>query len=106
MMSAGIREPSGDEPSPCGASWASPEARGAGLTAREWDVLAILVTGASTREISGRLYISPRTVTNHLASIYGKLGAHTRAEAVACALGTARRSIKPDTDSIASPREN
>jgi DNA-binding NarL/FixJ family response regulator len=72
--------------------WASAEARQANLTEREWEVLEILVTGASTREISAQLCISPRTVTNHLASIYGKLGTHTRTQAVARALGLSKKN--------------
>jgi DNA-binding NarL/FixJ family response regulator len=96
-----------DEPSPCDAAnvWASPEARRARLTAREWEVLAVLVTGASNRQISERLYISPRTVTNHLVSIYAKLGARRRAEAVACALGT-RAPAKSNSKAIEHPPTN
>lgn len=99
MILAATQERSDDGASSCrnvARPWASAEARSAGLTAREWEVLAILVTGATTRGISARLYISPRTVTNHLASIYGKLAARTRTEAVACALGTARMCTKPN----------
>jgi len=67
-------------------AWASAEACRAGLTRREWHVLSVLITGASNRQISARLHISPRTVTNHLASIFGKLGTRTRTEAVARAV--------------------
>ena len=45
----------------------------------ELDVLRRLVAGASNREIADALYISPRTVQGHLASIFGKLGVGTRA---------------------------
>jgi DNA-binding CsgD family transcriptional regulator len=71
------------EPSHAVPAWASAEARRAGLTRREWHVLSVLITGASNRQISARLHISPRTVTNHLASIFAKLGTRTRTEAVA-----------------------
>jgi ATP/maltotriose-dependent transcriptional regulator MalT len=67
-------------------AWASAEVCRAGLTRREWHVLSVLITGASNRQISARLHISPRTVTNHLASIFAKLGARTRTEAVARAV--------------------
>ncbi|PZR89906.1 MAG: hypothetical protein DLM67_18420, partial [Candidatus Nephthysia bennettiae] len=73
--------------SPATPDWASPEARSAGLTRREWEVLALLVEGASNREIAGRLFISSRTAGNHVASILSKLEAGTRGEAVARALG-------------------
>jgi predicted ATPase/DNA-binding CsgD family transcriptional regulator len=68
-------------------AWASPEARQAGLTRREWEVLALLTAGASNREIAQRLFISSRTAGNHVASILSKLQAGTRGEAVARALG-------------------
>lgn len=41
----------------------------AGLTAREREVLALIVSGASNREIAAALYISERTVKNHITSI-------------------------------------
>ena len=52
------------------------------LTAREHDVLALLADGLSNRDIATRLDISEHTVKFHLASIFGKLGASTRTEAV------------------------
>ena len=52
------------------------------LTVREHDVLVLLADGLSNRDIAGRLSISDHTVKFHLASIFGKLGASTRTEAV------------------------
>lgn len=52
------------------------------LTAREHDVLALLADGRSNRDIAAQLAISEHTVKFHLASIFGKLGASTRTEAV------------------------
>jgi ATP/maltotriose-dependent transcriptional regulator MalT len=52
------------------------------LTAREHDVLELLAGGLSNRDIAARLDISEHTVKFHLASIFGKLGASTRTEAV------------------------
>ena len=52
------------------------------LTARELDVLAALGEGLGNRAIADRLGISEHTVKFHLASIYGKLGATSRADAV------------------------
>jgi DNA-binding NarL/FixJ family response regulator len=56
------------------------------LTARERDVLEWLALGLSNRAIAGRLGISEHTVKFHVTSIYGKLGASTRTEAVRGAL--------------------
>jgi DNA-binding NarL/FixJ family response regulator len=52
------------------------------LTPRERDVLALLSDGYGNRVIAERLAISEHTVKFHLASIFGKLGASTRTEAV------------------------
>jgi len=52
------------------------------LTARERDVLALLAEGLSNKGIAGRLQISDQTVKFHVASIYGKLGASNRTDAV------------------------
>jgi DNA-binding CsgD family transcriptional regulator len=52
------------------------------LTEREHDVLALAADGRSNREIATALAISEHTVKFHLASIFGKLGASTRTEAV------------------------
>jgi ATP/maltotriose-dependent transcriptional regulator MalT len=52
------------------------------LTGREYDVLALVADGLSNRDIAARLGISDHTVKFHLASIFGKLGAATRTEAV------------------------
>ena len=52
------------------------------LTSRELDVLALLADGCGNRAIAARLGISAHTVKFHLSSIFGKLGASTRTEAV------------------------
>ena len=52
------------------------------LTAREQEVLELLAEGLSNRRTAERLGISEHTVKFHVASIYGKLGAASRAEAV------------------------
>lgn len=52
------------------------------LTSRELDVLALVADGCGNREIATRLAISEHTVKFHLSSIFGKLGASTRTEAV------------------------
>jgi DNA-binding NarL/FixJ family response regulator len=53
----------------------------AGLTAREREVLALIVSGASNREIAEALYISERTVKNHITSILSQLHLRDRTQA-------------------------
>ena len=67
--------------------WASARSQAAGLSAREWDVLSLLMTGLSNRLIAGRLSISPNTVNKHVARILEKLTARSRAQAIAIVLG-------------------
>jgi PAS domain S-box-containing protein len=52
------------------------------LSAREREVLQLLAEGLGSSEIAGRLYISVRTERNHVASIFAKLGVHSRLQAV------------------------
>ncbi len=56
------------------------------LTARENEVLELLVEGESNKRIANLLHISEHTVKFHVASIFGKLGVNTRTEAVTIAL--------------------
>ena len=58
----------------------------AAITAREAEVLALVVTGRSNREIAESLVLSERTVARHIANIYAKTGVHGRAEITAYAL--------------------
>jgi PAS domain S-box-containing protein len=59
-----------------------PEAA-ASLTRRELEVLRLLAAGSGTKAVADRLHVSPATVRNHVQNIFGKLGAHSRLEAVA-----------------------
>jgi DNA-binding NarL/FixJ family response regulator len=61
------------------------ELRRAGVTSREMDVLLLVGEGSSNAEIAGRLYLSPRTVQNHIDRLLGRLGLGTRARLVAYA---------------------
>jgi DNA-binding NarL/FixJ family response regulator len=64
-----IAEPGGDE-----------------LSARELEVLRLLVAGASNKAIAAQLNLSENTIKTHLSHIFGKLRVQSRAEAVAAAL--------------------
>jgi len=52
------------------------------VTRREEEVLQLIADGCSTPEVAEKLYISQKTVKNHLASIYQKLDARDRTQAV------------------------
>jgi len=52
------------------------------ITRREEEVLQHIADGCSTPEVAEKLYISQKTVKNHLASIYQKLDARDRTQAV------------------------
>ncbi len=52
------------------------------VTKREEEVLQLIADGCSTPEVAAQLYISQKTVKNHLASIYQKLDARDRTQAV------------------------
>ena len=60
-------------------------APGFGLTPRERDVLRLLATGSTDREIAAALFVSPRTIQTHVANIRKKLGVGSRTEAAALA---------------------
>ena len=67
-------------PSPAGAG---------GLSPREIEVLRLVAEGLTDGQVAERLYVSPRTVSNHLRSIYKKLGVPSRAAA-------ARKAVEQD----------
>jgi DNA-binding NarL/FixJ family response regulator len=62
---------------------AAPAAAGETLTPREAEVLQMIVAGESNKRIAWKLGISEHTVKFHVASLLAKLGAGSRAEAVA-----------------------
>jgi two-component system response regulator DesR len=64
---------------------------GPALSDRERQVLALVVTGATNREIARQLHLSPHTVKDYVSAIYRKLEVRNRAEAVqrASSLGLA-----------------
>jgi len=52
------------------------------LTDRESEILGLIAGGATNREIAGSLYLSPHTVKEHTSTLYRKLGARSRADAI------------------------
>jgi len=67
----------------------APDAAGAkaadSLTRRELEVLRLMTLGVNTAAAAERLHVSPATIRNHVQNIFGKLGVHSRLEAVAYA---------------------
>jgi predicted ATPase/DNA-binding CsgD family transcriptional regulator len=66
-----------------GASAPAPYGR---LTRRELEVLRLLVQRQTDKEIAAALYVSPRTVQQHIAQIFSKLAVNNRREAAAVAV--------------------
>jgi DNA-binding NarL/FixJ family response regulator len=66
------------------------EDRPYGLTEREYEVLALLGTGATNRQIARRLFISDRTVGVHVSRVLHKLQVANRAQAAALAAKVVR----------------
>ena len=52
------------------------------LSERELEVLRLIAAGLSNREIAERLFLALSTVKVHTRNIYGKLGVHSRTQAV------------------------
>ncbi len=56
------------------------------LTVREREVLGYLPSHLSAPDIAAKIYVSPNTVKSHLKSIYRKMGAASRGDAVTIAI--------------------
>jgi two-component system, NarL family, response regulator DegU len=56
------------------------------LTEREAQILQLLADGFAPAAVAEKLYISPKTVRNHLSKIYEKLGVNSRSQAIVTAL--------------------
>ena len=75
------------------AAWTPVVAEDSGrseLTEREREIMTLVASGLRTGDVAERLFLSPETVKSHVHNAMGKLGAHTRAHAVAIALITAQ----------------
>jgi DNA-binding NarL/FixJ family response regulator len=83
---------------PAGAR-ATTKAHPHGLTAREQEILQLVSQGESNEEISRSLFISVRTVENHVSAILAKLGTDSRKgaakEALRLGLTPRDRSLVP-----------
>jgi DNA-binding CsgD family transcriptional regulator len=55
------------------------------LTHREREILSLIAKGISNAEISDSLFISPKTVRNHITNIFAKLEINNRAKAIVLA---------------------
>jgi DNA-binding NarL/FixJ family response regulator len=73
-------------------------ASGSRLTERELEILRLLSEGNRPAEVAGKLFVSIKTVKNHLTSIYSKLGVATGAQAVAEAFRLGLVSSPPRSD--------
>jgi two-component system, NarL family, response regulator DegU len=56
------------------------------LTDRERQILQMLADGCTPAEVAERLFISPKTVRNHLTKVYDRLGVSSRSQAIVVAL--------------------
>lgn len=70
------------------------------LSARELEVLRLLVMGASNKAIAAQLDLSENTIKSHLSHIFSKLNVQSRAEAVAVALQRGLVPLKPPSQDV------
>lgn len=70
------------QPGPTNVAATGQEAMATAISEREMEVLRYLAGYLSVPEIASMLYVSPHTIRSHVKSIYGKLNAHNRSQAV------------------------
>ena len=74
------------------------------LTERETDILALIASGSSNREIAGSLFIAHSTVRWYIRQIYSKLGAENREDAIDLAI---QMGLKlPEVEGVAVTKHN
>ena len=81
-ISAGIA----GSPTPVQPGDDEPDDEAPALTDREVQILQMLADGCTPAEVAERLYISPKTVRNHLTKVYDKLGVNSRSAAIVVGL--------------------
>jgi DNA-binding CsgD family transcriptional regulator len=89
------------------AAWVPVAGRGvsqAQLTKRETEVMTMIAAGGHSDDIATQLFLSSETIKSHAQNAMVKLGAHTRAHAVAIALVTGK-IMWSSSDSPASTKE-
>jgi DNA-binding CsgD family transcriptional regulator len=71
-------------PVPASAAFVRDEAKVAelGITPRELEILELIATGLSTREVAAKLFVSENTVKTHTGRLFGKLQVNRRTQAV------------------------
>ncbi|MFI0351600.1 response regulator [Actinomadura sp. 9N407] len=85
-LMAAVRRP--DDPAPASGDRTQERAR-FGLSAREAEVMDLIAQGRTNREIAERLFLTEKTVKNHVNRIFAKIAVENRAAAIARWLGTA-----------------
>jgi DNA-binding NarL/FixJ family response regulator len=75
------------------------------LTPREWEILTLIAQGASNREIAQGLYISEKTVKNHITSLLGRLELRDRTQAAIWFHGLGSSSIQGSMKNSSSATE-
>ncbi len=74
------------------------------LSGREAEITELIAQGLTNTQIARRLYLSEKTVKNHINRIFAKLGVANRAQAIATWLGTARPTGPGETGPDGGPR--
>ena len=74
--------------------------RDIGLTERESELLSMLSTGMTNRELGSHLYISENTIKTHLRRLYAKLGVRNRAQAASLAGQGILGDHRPQTKAV------
>ena len=89
-----ISEHRGRTPSAPGLDWPG---RLEGITDRESEILALITQGMSNAEVARLTYLSPNTVKSYIRSVYRKIGATSRTQAVLYGI---RHGFAPDSHRI------